>query len=131
MIDTPPHADAAAREAAKIADLILIPTRPRSFDLQALQATAELVEHSGKPAFVFLNSVPARATRLVAHATEFAEVLGLQICPVRFSERGAFHHYSAAGSVASEMHPDGAASTEVAELWRWVCKQFGWKVSGK
>ncbi len=33
LIDTPPHADAMARQAAKLADLILIPCRPRAFEL--------------------------------------------------------------------------------------------------
>ena len=47
VIDTPPHADAMARQAAKLADLILIPCRPRAFDLAAIEATAELVKASG------------------------------------------------------------------------------------
>lgn len=32
VIDTPPHADAMARQAARLADLLLIPCRPRAFD---------------------------------------------------------------------------------------------------
>ena len=38
VIDTPPHADAMARHAAKLADLILVPCRPRAFDLAAIEA---------------------------------------------------------------------------------------------
>lgn len=91
VIDTPPHADAAAREAVKAADLILIPTRPRAFDLHSLETTAELVAVSGKPAFVIFNAVPARATTIVAEATAFAARLGLAACPVLFGERAAFH----------------------------------------
>jgi chromosome partitioning protein len=37
VIDTPPHADIMAREACKAADLLLIPCRPRAFDLDAVR----------------------------------------------------------------------------------------------
>ena len=36
VIDTPPHADSAARAAVEIADLVLIPCRPSAFDLLAI-----------------------------------------------------------------------------------------------
>ena len=55
MIDTPPHADSMSAAACRIADLILIPCRPRAFDLDAIETTADLVKASGKPAFVVLN----------------------------------------------------------------------------
>jgi chromosome partitioning protein len=125
FIDTPPHADAAAREAVKAADLVLIPTRLRAFDLHALEATAELVGYAGKPAFVLFNAVPARATTSVAHAAEVAEKLGLEVCPIRFGDRAAFHRASSAGEVASEFEPDGKAAAEVRALWQWVCDRVG------
>src|SRR5512144_3429581 len=37
IVDTPPHADIMAREAGKAAGMILIPCRPRAFDLDAIQ----------------------------------------------------------------------------------------------
>jgi chromosome partitioning protein len=42
VIDTPPSADIMAREACRAADLLLIPCRPRAFDLDAIRTTAEL-----------------------------------------------------------------------------------------
>jgi chromosome partitioning protein len=125
VIDTPPHADAAAREAVKAADLILIPTRPRAFDLHAIEATAELVGYARKPAFVVLNAVPPRATSLVVEVTGFVEALGLKVCPVRLGERAAFHHYASAGEVAGEGDPEGKAAAEVGALWRWVRQRLG------
>jgi chromosome partitioning protein len=124
LIDTPPHADAAAREAVKTADLVLVPTRPRAFDLHAVEATAELVRFAKKPAFVLFNAVPPRATNLIAEVSGFVEGLGLAICPIRFGERAAFHHYSSAGEVAVEGDPDGKAAAEVAALWAWVRQQL-------
>ena len=123
VIDTPPHADAAAREAVRASDLVIIPTRPRAFDLHAIEATAELASHARKPAFVLFNAVPHGATRLIAEVSEFVERLSLPICPIRLGERAAYHHYSASGAVASEGDPDGKAAAEIAELWLWVKQQ--------
>lgn len=130
VIDTPPHAEAAMRESIKAADLVLIPTRPRAFDLHALEAIAELVVAAEKPAYVVLNAVPARATRQVAEATETCEGLGLKVCPVTFGDRADFHRSSGKGEVASEIDADGKAASEVAELWQWARKQLGIKAKG-
>ncbi|MBV1689639.1 ParA family protein [Novosphingobium sp. G106] len=124
VIDTPPHADAAAREAVKAADLVLIPTRPRAFDLQAIEATADLVANTGTPAYVLLNAVPARATNLIAEASSFIEGLGLKVCPIRFGDRAAFHQSSAAGQIANEADPEGKAAGEVEALWQWLRKEL-------
>ncbi len=125
VIDTAPHGDSTAREAVRVADFVLIPSRPRAFDLQALESVAELVAHSRKPAFVLLNAVPAGATRIIAEAIKFVEGLGLKVCPVHFGDRSAFHRNSAAGEVAMEAEPDGKAAAEVAALWQWVGEQIG------
>lgn len=125
VIDTPPHAEAAMREAIKAADLVLIPTRPRAFDLHALEGIAEMVAFTGTPAHVVLNGVPARATRLVEEAKAAVKQLGLETCPVTFGERGDFHRSSAKGEVASEIDPDGKAASEVKALWKWVGKALG------
>jgi chromosome partitioning protein len=58
VIDTPPHADAMARQAAGLADLILVPCRPKAFDLAAIEATAELVQASRKPGYVVFMAGP-------------------------------------------------------------------------
>jgi hypothetical protein len=63
IIDTPPLAEAESREAARSADIVLIPCRPRAFDLHAVQTTADLVKFAGKPAFVIFNAAP-RAAKL-------------------------------------------------------------------
>ncbi len=125
VIDTPPHADAAAREAVKAADLILIPTRPRAFDLHSLETTADLVTAARKPAYVILNAVPARATNVIAEATGFIEGLGLSVCPILLGERAAFHRSSATGQVARESDPEGKAADEIEALWQWVREQVG------
>ena len=48
VIDTAPHADSAALEAAKVSDLILIPCRPAYFDLEAMTNTLGLLRTTDK-----------------------------------------------------------------------------------
>lgn len=125
VVDTPPHADAAAREAIKAADIVIVPSRPRAFDLHALEATAEMLGFVGKAGNVLMNGVPARATKMLEEAKTKVEALGMQVCPVMFGERAAFHRSSGGGEVAAEMDPNSKAANEVHELWKWVCKQVG------
>ncbi len=122
VIDTPPHADAAAREAIKAADIVLIPTKPRAFDLHALEPIADLVSFAKKPAFVVLNSVPSGATLLTQEARSTAAAMGLDICPIELGDRAAFHRSSAKGETAAEADPTGKAAKEVDALWKWLRK---------
>lgn len=92
VIDTPPHADIMAREACKAADLILIPCRPRAFDLDAVRTTAELVAVSRKPAFLIFMGGPPRAPLVYQEAKQVVEQFGLKVAPVMLPERAAFHH---------------------------------------
>ena len=124
VIDTPPHADAAAREAIKAADLVLVPSKPRAFDLHALEPIADLVSYAKKPAFVVLNSVPAGATVLTEEAKKAAKSMGLKLCPVTLGDRAAFHRSSAKGETAAEIDPDGKAAKEIEKLWKWASKKL-------
>lgn len=127
IIDTPPHADAAAREAVKVADLVLIPCRPRAFDLHAIQTTAELASFSRKEAFVVFNAAPPRAPALFAEASLLVRKLGLEVAPIMVADRAAFHHSTAQGKTAFEVDPSGKGADEMNTLWQWVCNQVNLK----
>ncbi len=121
VIDTPPHADAMAQMAAKLADLVLIPCRPRAFDLAAIEATAELVKASGTSALVVFNAGPPTAPLIYREARELiSSQFGLAVAPIALPERGAFHHSTAAGETASVYQPDGKAAAESRALWQWT-----------
>jgi len=132
VIDTPPHADAMARQAARLADLILVPCRPRAFDLAAIDATAELVKASRKRAFVILMAGPPKAPVMYAEAEELIQgTFGLAVAPVRLHERAAFHHSTAGGHDAVQWEPDGKAAAEVQALWAWTREQLHVSTSGR
>jgi cellulose biosynthesis protein BcsQ len=48
LVDTAPHADHAALQAALAADLVAIPCRPSTFDIAAISATLDLCELANK-----------------------------------------------------------------------------------
>jgi chromosome partitioning protein len=121
VIDTPPNADVAAREAVKAANLVLIPCRPRTFDLHAIETTAGLAKGSGKPAFVVLNAGPARAPSLFGEACAIVRGYGLDVVPFMIVDRAAFHRDAGSGRTAVETEPTGKAAEEIETLWQFVC----------
>ena len=123
VIDTPPHADSAARAAVEAADLVLIPCRPSAFDLSAIQTTSKLVQLLRKPAFVVFTAGPPNAPRVYQEAGELVESFGTPPCPFQMSDRAAFRHASAEGRTAMELDPDGKAADEVRQLYKWTCRQ--------
>jgi chromosome partitioning protein len=124
VIDTPPMAQAEARAAAQCADLILIPCRPRPFDLHAIQTTAGLILDIGKPAFVIFNAGPPRGIVAYSEAAEVATMIGFKVAPVHLTERAAFHVATRNGRSAQEIEPEGKAAAEVADLWAWIGEQL-------
>jgi chromosome partitioning protein len=124
VIDTPPHADSAARAAVEVADLVLIPCRPSAFDLAAIQTSAKLVQLLRKPAFVVFSAGSPNAPRIYAEAGELVESYGTPACPVLLPDRAAFRHASAEGRTVMETEPASRAAHDVRELYRWVCRQL-------
>src|SRR5512132_2771419 len=86
VIDTPPHADIMAREACRAAELLLIPCRPRAFDLDAVRTTAELTAASNKPAFLIFMAGPPRAPLIYQEAGQLVRQFGLKVAPVMLPE---------------------------------------------
>jgi chromosome partitioning protein len=120
----------AAPARAKAASLLLIPCRPRAFDLDAVRTTAELAKASGKPAFVVFMAGPPRGAVLYPEASELVQRIGLQVAPVMLPERAAFHHSVAEGKAAAEIEPGGKAAEDVARLWKWVSEYVS-ELAGK
>ena len=125
VIDTPPHADSAARAAVEVADLVLIPCRPSAFDLAAIQTTAKLVQLLKKPAFVVFTAGPPNAPRIYAEAGELVTGFGTAPCPVLVPDRAAYRHASADGLSVLETEPDGRAADDIRQLYDWTCRQVG------
>lgn len=125
VIDTPPHADSAARAAVEVADLVLIPCRPSAFDLSAIQTTAKLVQLLRKPAFVVFTAGAPNAPRIYQEAGELVDSFGTPPCPIRIPDRAAYRHASGEGRTVMEYEPTGKAAEDIRQFYAWTCRQVG------
>ncbi len=125
IIDTPPLAQADASTAARAASLVIVPCRPKAFDLHAVRVTASLVDMTRTPAFVLFNGGHPSATSGYAEPEDVVRALGLEIAPVRFADRAPYHQATMTGQAAQEIEPNGRAAQEVQAFWLWFCKQAG------
>ena len=125
VIDTPPHADSAARAAVEVADLVLIPCRPSAFDLSAIQTTAKLVQLLRKPAYVVFTAGSPNAPRIYQEASELVESFGTPPCPVQIPDRAVYRHASGEGRTVMEYEPAGKAAEDIYQLYEWACRQVG------
>lgn len=124
ILDTAPHAEATALDAARAADLVLVPCRPSIMDLRAMRKTIELLKLVRVPAFAVLNGVPPNGTVADEAAEMIGDSLGLAVCPVRLGDRVAFDRCIITGQAAQETEPQGKAAAEVGRLYEWTCAQL-------
>jgi chromosome partitioning protein len=124
VIDTAPYAGEVALAAAEAADLVLIPCRPGILDLRAIGTTARTVKLAGKPAFVVLNTVPPRASNVLADARAAVAVYGLEVAPISLQQRAAYAHSLTAGQTAQEYERSGKATDEIMRLYAWLINQL-------
>lgn len=124
FIDTPGKSDTAAIEAARVADLVLIPVRPQIFDLETLAAVRDALRVAGSPAsFVVLNGIHPSASRSPdEQRTVIAQAFDLPVCPVHLSHRSAFAEAPASGQTPQETDPKGKAAAELKALFDFIDK---------
>ena len=124
IIDTAPHSDAAAVEAARAADLVLVPVLPNIFDIEAGLATGTLLRRvTDVPFFVVLNEVAPVGTGEADEAEEALRAQQIPVCPIRIAKRVAYARSLAYGQVACEFEPGGKAATEIEHLHRFACER--------
>ena len=129
VLDTAPNADQTASLACRAADLVLIPCRPSTFDLEAIETTLMLAKAASKPAYVVLNAVPPRSA-IAMEASEGLATRGAQVAPFHLTHRAAFTHGVIDGRTASEFDPTGKAADETLALYRWLCVTVGMPTLG-
>ena len=120
VLDTAPNADQVVSLAARAADLVLIPCRAATFDLEAIETTLMLARAALKPAYVVLNAVPPRSS-VGKEAAEGLAARGAQVAPHQLTHRAAFAHGVIDGRSAQEFEPHGKAADEIEALYEWLC----------
>ena len=125
FIDTPPRAgaDNAALEAARAADVVLLPCRPAILDLEAVASTVERIRSVTRaPAVAVLNGCASRGQDADHAAEALASFDDLQVCPVRIGQRVAFSRALLDGRTAQEIEPGGRAADEIARLHVFIAR---------
>ena len=125
MIDTPGKSDSAAIEAARVANLVLVPLGPHIFHLETLPGLRDLLRVAGdKPAFVVLNALHPQVTKQAEEAkTMIAELFSFPVCPVHLSRLDIYAETQTTGSTPLEEEPKGRAAGEVKRLYKFIIQQ--------
>ena len=119
ILDTAPHSDSAALEAAKLANLVLIPCRPAILDLDAIANTLDLVRAVNEKVLVIMNAVAPKGGE-TAEAIKAIEELNVSVCPVHLINRVAFARALITGQTAVEFEPDGKAAMEAERMHTFI-----------
>lgn len=118
IIDTAPHANSAAAEAATLADLILIPCRPSRFDLKTIGTSTEIAKLAKTRAVVVINAAPRG--KMSDEARTALEGQGVTVIEPVMQQRAAYSHAVIDGQAVHEYEPDGKAAAEIDALFTCI-----------
>jgi chromosome partitioning protein len=120
VIDTPPHSATDAAEAARRANVVVVPVEPHLFALETVAKLADLLKVAGNPpAFFVVNKAPTQGTEGIS-ALDYIKGQGFTVCPVIMHLRAAHRHASNLGKVAGEYEPDSKAAQEALQLYTYT-----------
>jgi chromosome partitioning protein len=122
VIDTPPHSGTDAAEAARRADVVLIPTEPHLFTLETLSKLTDLLKLAGSAPALFVVSKAATQGTEGRNAIEHMKSQGYDVCPTILHLRAAHRHATNVGKVAAEYEPDSKAAEEVLQVYKYTIK---------
>lgn len=108
------------RAALTVADIVLIPVHPRSFELWGADQTAELVTEAreindGLRAVAVVNEADAQGKDNQAALDVLHDIPGIEVSPIMIGRRKAFPNAAAAGLSVLE-HDDPKARDEMRQL---------------
>ena len=124
ILDTAPHTETAALDAANAAEMALIPCKPALIDLHAITSTINVVRLANVPARIVFNAVPARGDR-AEQAREAVKPFDVPCAPCNVGDRVAFVDSYNAGLTAQEYEPRGKASREIQDLYTYISTEMG------
>ena len=130
VIDTGGRDTTSQRAGLSVADLLLVPFVPRSFDVWTLEKVSRLVAEmrSVNPALracAFINRADPRGQDNDDAAEVIRETQALTFIDTALGSRKAFSNAAALGLAVTELKPqDAKATEEVMMLFRYVFDTF-------
>jgi chromosome partitioning protein len=128
IIDSPPHDAAGIVHLMRLADLVVIVTRPGPLDLAAVASTIDIARSTGTPYVVLINAAPARRAEegaepsIVAEARQVLESLGAPVLPRYVAQRVDLSHSLISGNAVHEYAPESRATAEIGDAWSRIQK---------
>lgn len=110
--------------ACELADFVLIPTKPSTFDLTSTMYAVEVARQVGRPYAVLLTFVPPRG-RETRQARGLMEQLDANYYPRTITHRKAYYRAQERGLAVQEYEPKGVAASEIQRLYEFIKKQLG------
>lgn len=129
IIDTPPAITAAIRDVVKMADLVLIPTRPSPHDLRAVGSTVDLAKEAGR-AFLFAVTQAKPTARITVQAVAALSAHGI-VAPAIVHDRVDYAASMVDGRTVSETDRKGRSAEEIKQLLSFVLARLHAKTKAK
>ena len=123
LLDTPPKIEDIALDAAKAADMAIIPCKLGAFDLKAIEKTICVGNMAKCPMRIVFNAVRARSSMLHP-AKRAVHVYDVTAAPCVIGDRVVFSHSILEGLGVMEYEPKGKASLEIQALFRYISKEM-------
>ena len=119
FVDTGPARLDLIESGVAVSDLVLIPTRPSSFDIEQTAICVELCETHGKPHAFVLNHAPP-GTKLTKSSIQFLKQNGSTVIEAPITFRQAYMAAVTVGKSGPEVEKNGVARKEIDALWAAV-----------
>lgn len=124
IIDTAGVDGVAASAAMRAADLVLIPARPSTLDLEASRPTLAALARLDRPYAFVLNACAAGRSFRIEDASRALSLLGVLATPP-IVQRADHVDALGLGLGVTEINADGKAAAEMVALWAWINRKMG------
>jgi chromosome partitioning protein len=120
FVDTRPAIGEPEAEAARVADLVIVPVRPSPDDLEAVGETLKILRRLDKRAIVIVNAAKNEVRARDARAA--LSRYPVPVCPTHIADRAVYLDAALEGRGVGEMRGAAArdARAELGAVWAWI-----------
>lgn len=124
FVDTRPAVGQPEAEAARLADLVIVPVKTSIGDVEAVVDTLDMLRRLNRPFVVVVSA--ARNERRANDARAFLSRFGVPVCPFSIGDRTVYADAALLGLSVLEMQGAAArtAEAELRKVWHWIT-EFG------
>lgn len=122
FIDTPARLSDWAMEAAKVSDLVIVPSRATVKDLERVEASIKLATvYAIRPVFVVLTQIRPRGDRHI-QAEQYITAKRYPVCPPSIGDRVSYQDSDLLGLTPLETEPDSKGADEIRRVYRFTAE---------